>query len=134
MHKLIASILALGLLLTACGSDGSDSDGSDSGSASPTSVLVKPADGGRTIPAHVGDRVVLDLGPPQNAIWILNAYPRDVLALASSRPNLGRFEFVASARGTGQIVVVMKLNEPGGSEDVGNDLPLRPFRVTVDVS
>jgi|SRR5581483_1593956 hypothetical protein len=113
-------------------------------------VTIRSSDAGSTVSVRVGDRVVVALGaPPRTARWTLAAYPRGVLALGSSNLEQGRFAFTAEAAGTGQVLVVMKTvcgsvaapctrasgaDPENPSDGVGGDFPLRPFRVTIEVS
>ncbi|HZP90643.1 MAG TPA: hypothetical protein VFC04_06565 [Actinomycetota bacterium] len=142
MRRIAAIAAVLAAVLTACGR------GSSAGG--PETVRIGASDAGSTVSVGVGDRVVVALGqPPPTGRWALAAYPRGVLSLDSSDPGGGRFDFTAEAAGSGQVLVIMKtvcgsVAAPctgAGAEDpenpgdgVGGDFPLRPFRVTVEVS
>lgn len=126
MLRRAAFVLASLMLLSACGSGGT------TGPPGARTVVVLPSDAGHTISLHVGDRLLVELAGPPQATWMLAAYPREALAVTSSAPTDGRFEFTAQGSGTGQVLIVMRV--PSGAVPGGNDFPLRPFRVTIQVS
>jgi hypothetical protein len=112
-------------------------------------VRIGASDAGSTVSVRVGDRVLVALGaPPRTGRWTLAAYPRGVLSLVSSDLGRGRFEFAAEAPGAGQVLVIMKTvcgsvaapctraseDPENPSDGLGGDVPLRPFKVTVEVS
>lgn len=72
-------------------------------------VQVTQADAGKTISLHQGDTLRILLGPPLGGNlfhWQLRRYPKDLLDLSSSDENRGRFDFVATTEGEGEISLV----------------------------
>ena len=65
---------------------------------------IGPADSGKTVVMHVGD--VLDVVLGGSAIgrgWLLMSYPQPVLREEVAASATGRYEFVATATGSGRI-------------------------------
>jgi len=110
-------------------------------------VTIARSDAGHTVSLHVGEHLVVDLGPAPQASWTLASYPTAQLSISSQSPSEGRFEFTATSSGSGMILLVMKSDcgpeqtvpcaQPGQGEPVdavGGMVPPRPFEVTVVVA
>jgi hypothetical protein len=89
---------------TACATGGTS--GAPSG---PTTLRVGMSDTGSKVTMHVGDRLVLTLPkvsspiPGAPSAWYLAPYPADLLDAGAATPLDGRFEFVAKAKGSGEL-------------------------------
>lgn len=124
----------------------------------PQRVVVGPTDMGRTIRLEVGDRLVVDLGAPGGIVpveWNLVLYPKEALRLTARDSDHQRFEFLAAASGTGQVVLAGRVgcdvplagsmsgprcpllgaggSEGPGSSAAGPGIPVRRFAITVEV-
>lgn len=104
--RMFALLVVVGLLGAAC----ARLTGTSSQSGAST-VTVTTKDSGRTIALHVGDHLVLDLGPSfagrQNGLLRTTLrFPIDLLSLVQSTRKLGYWELTAKATGTGKVMVV----------------------------
>jgi hypothetical protein len=76
-----------------------------------STVQLSLDDRGKTVSLHVGDRLVITLPPASSpspafaSSWRLGRYPTAILELQTSDAT-GRFEFVARAKGSGNIIAV----------------------------
>ena len=87
--------------------------GGCAGRAAPSHSTVQLSldDRGKTVSLHVGDRLVITLPPASSpspafaSAWRLGRYPTAIMELQTSDAT-GRFELVARAKGSGNIVAV----------------------------
>ena len=93
----------MALLATACG---------EGVAARAGTVTLDDSDAGRSTILAVADRLVVDGGGDQPGAfrWFLRRYPKGILSLTASDREEGRFEFVARAVGSGDVVVTGVLN------------------------
>ncbi len=149
VRTIVASI-SIALVAGAC----AGRSGTPTGSTPAAAVRVTVRDNGGHISLHVGDHVILSLGPsggggspsPMTPRWSLTAYPRDVFRLVSSDAVLGSFDLVAIAAGTGDLRAMARACGPPLPDQVGGPpcpvvgaigapiVPLRLFALTVTVS
>lgn len=75
----------------------------------PATLRVDMADSGTTVSMHVEDNLEITLPkvsspiPGAPSAWYLAPYPSDLLEAGSATPLEGRFQFVAKAKGSGEI-------------------------------
>jgi hypothetical protein len=142
--------MSLALLGTACAGQAGTKAGP---TASASVVRVTTNDNGRHLTMHIGEHLVLALGPtvagqatpaPISPRWSLTAYPRELLKLTSSDAVTGRFEFLAVTTGTGALRAVGRTCGPplpaqaygglpcplaGGTGQAGSAPPIVPIRL-----
>jgi hypothetical protein len=76
-----------------------------------STITVTASDSGRTISLHVGDRLVVNLGPSfagaaDGLIRTSVQFPRDLLTMSPDKSKLGHWDFTAKAAGTGKVTVI----------------------------
>jgi hypothetical protein len=77
------------------------------GSGSPAVYRFGPRDSGKRVVLRVGDRLEITLtGTRVGALWRLAGYPQAALRPDLRRSPLGRFDFVAQAPGSGNVMFV----------------------------
>jgi hypothetical protein len=78
-------------------------------STGPTTLRVGMGNTGSKVTMHVGDHLVIALPkvsspiPGAPSAWYLAPYPADLLDAGTATPLEGRFEFVAKAKGQGEL-------------------------------
>ncbi len=121
MIRRFLAILALAALLPACAQDSV----ADSGTQ-PRTITVDRTDAGRVIALHAGDKLLVDLVTPSSMAWRLLSYPKDVLRQDAAYAGQGRFDFTATAAGTGSIALTLQpaCGKAGGPPCIPNDDPV----------
>lgn len=142
--KLTMLVAGLLLSLAACGPPPGalTTASSSTGDPGPSTVVVSPKDAGKTVPVHVGDRVLLATGPASGgARWVLADYPADMLSPAAKSTERGEYRFEVIARGLGRLILkrqffcggirpaAASIPCPVGAESGANgDIPSLPIR------
>lgn len=140
MIRRFLTILALAALLPAC----AQAPVADSGADSRT-VTVDRTDAGRVIVLHAGDKLLVKLVTPSSMAWRLISYPKNVLRQDAAYSGQGRFDFTATAVGTGRIALTLqpacgKAGEPpcipndNPVDGVAGMPPMRPVTFDIRVS
>ena len=138
MTRRFLAILTLAALLPACAHGSSGGSG-----ANPRTITVDRTDAGRVIAMHAGDRLLISLDTSTSMQWRVLSYPKDLLRSDAAYAGQGRFDFTATATGTGRIALVMQpaCGKSGGPPCSPSDYPvdgvagMPPTRpVTFDIS
>jgi hypothetical protein len=111
MRRSDTILLSFFLILagTACATRTTSSPPPVPTSAVPTTLQVGMSDTGSSVTLHVGDHLVITLPkvgspiPGAPSAWYMAPYPADLLEPGPATPLEGRFEFVAKAKGSGEI-------------------------------
>jgi hypothetical protein len=101
----------LALALAGCAHPGTGSP--RTAAASPATVTVAPADGGRTVNLEIGDRLVVQLTTatppaPLRPTWTLRLPPSGVLRRVPGDPDATRVVLVADRPGTVRVVLAKR--------------------------
>jgi hypothetical protein len=110
-----ALLPALALVVAGCAEPGAGTprSGPATASRSPTTVMVSPDDGGRTVDLEVGDRLLVALQANRQSTrvpppWTLRMPPTKVLERVPGDPDATRVMLVAAGPGTVRLLLVKR--------------------------